>query len=51
MERVTDLRAELRSLVAQFSEFLQLAAKQQVEVMIHPDGTYRVLRTASAQAG
>jgi hypothetical protein len=51
MERVTDLRKDLVALTDQFTEVIKLVAQRQLEVVPHPDGTYRLLKMSGAQAG
>lgn len=44
MEQIIELRTEYRFLADRFYELLKLSAENQLEVIAHPDGTYRMLK-------
>jgi hypothetical protein len=47
-EKLCDLRQVLRDQIDKHMEFVDLVAQRRVEVFVHPDGTYRILKTPEA---
>lgn len=44
MEKIVELRTEYRFLTDKFYELLALVSENRLEVIMHPDGTYRMLK-------